>query len=601
MSYTANRVRNLQKTEPRKWHQKIKSMLNTNKTELDMHIPGVDRANHKDMANAINLKFVGVSSHINPLDTTKLPAFLPASKPAPMLYPWEVYEELRKVKISKSSGPDGISPKLIKEFAYELSGPLTDVLNCSFEEGVVPSQWKSAIVVPVPKQFPPKVDKMRPISLTDIFAKIAEGFVAKWVVQDIENNIDVNQFGNVQGVSTSHYLMSLLHHLHQGSDKSYNIGTVVLTDFSKAFDLVNHNIAIEKLSALGVRGAIVPWICSFLNNRRQCVRYNQTLSDYAVLTAGVPQGTKLGPITFQIVINDAACNSNTSCWKYVDDLTFAENRLCKEDSKMQADLDDFLEWSETNQLKLNPTKCQAIQICFMRNPPPHLDLKIGTKSLSFVSSAKVLGIWLQEDLKWDSQIDPCKNANKRLFMLRTLKRFGFNTSELITVYRGYIRPIIEYADVIWHSSLTLKQSQTLESIQRRACKIMLGFEYVSYVNALEICDLDLLSARRETHCLNFARSLLKSERTKMLIPPADRRFMANSLEIAPTSPNYVRALTDSLKAPFPTTLACLIPPSLPLGGSCVAPTFGVVIGFLFCLPLLTFCCLYIVLFLCLFV
>ena len=109
---------------------------------------------------------------------------------------------------------------------------------------------------------------------------------------------------------------------------------------------VNHNIAIEKLSALEVRGAIVPWICSFLNNRRQCVRYNQTLSDYAVLTAGVPQGTELGPITFQIVINDAACNSNTSCWNYVDDLAFAENPLCKEDSKMQADLDDFLEWSE---------------------------------------------------------------------------------------------------------------------------------------------------------------------------------------------------------------------------------------------------------------
>ena len=114
-----------------------------------------------------------------------------------------------------------------------------------------------------------------------------------------------------------------------------------------------------------------------------------------------------------------------------------------------------------------------------------------------------------------------------------------------------------------NSSLTLKQSQTLESIQRRACKIMLGFEYVSYVNVLEICDLDLLSARHETHCLNFARSLLKSERTKMLIPPADRRFMANCLKIAPTSPNYMRALTDSLKAPYPTTLACLIPPSLP--------------------------------------
>ena len=109
--------------------------------------------------------------------------------------------------------------------------------------------------------------------------------------------------------------MSLLHHLHQGSDKRYNIGTVVLTDFSKAFDLVNHNIAIEKLSALGVRGAIVPWISSFLNNRRPCVRYNQTLSDCAVLIAGVPQGTKLGPITFQIIINDAACNSPVSLYE----------------------------------------------------------------------------------------------------------------------------------------------------------------------------------------------------------------------------------------------------------------------------------------------
>ena len=86
----------------------------------------------------------------------------------------------------------------------------------------------------------------------------------------------------------------------------------------------------------------------------------------------------------------------------------------------------------------------------------------------------------------------------------------------------------EYANVSCHSSLTLKQTQMLESIKIRACKIMLGYEYVSYVNALEICDLDLLSTRREIHCLNFARSLLKSERTKMLIPPADRRFMANS-------------------------------------------------------------------------
>ena len=140
---------------------------------------------------------------------------------------------------------------------------LTDILNSSFREGVVPHQWKTAIVVPIPKQFPPSVDKLRPISLTDIFAKIAEGFIAKWVVEDIQDSVDINQFGNIQGVSTAHYLLNLMNVLFQGADKQKNIGTVVLTDFSKAFDLVNHSVAIQKLIAMGVRGTIVPWICSF--------------------------------------------------------------------------------------------------------------------------------------------------------------------------------------------------------------------------------------------------------------------------------------------------------------------------------------------------
>ena len=171
---------------------------------------------------------------------------------------------------------------------------------------------------------------MRPISLTDIFAEI--DLLPNGLFKTIENNINVNQSGNVQGVSTRHYLVSFLHHLHQGSDKSYNIGTVVLTDLSKSFDLVNHNIAIEKLSALGSGGlSFHGYVASLI--MRQCVRYNQTLSDYAVLTAGVPQGTKLGPITFQIIINDPACNSNTSCWKYVDDLTFAETVSVKMTAK----------------------------------------------------------------------------------------------------------------------------------------------------------------------------------------------------------------------------------------------------------------------------
>ena len=115
----------------------------------------------------------------------------------------------------------------------------------------------------------PSVDKMRPISLTDSFAKIAEGFIAKVGGSGHLHSVDINQFGNIQGVSTAHYLLNFMDVSFQGADKPKDIGTVVLTDFSKAFDLVNHSVAIQKLIHLGVRGTIVPWGCSFLYGRKQ--------------------------------------------------------------------------------------------------------------------------------------------------------------------------------------------------------------------------------------------------------------------------------------------------------------------------------------------
>ena len=120
---------------------------------------------------------------------------------------------------------------MLTEFAFELSVPFTDILNSSFLEGKVPDRWEKAIVVPIPKQYPPNIDKLPPVSLTSVFAKIAEGFVTRWVLDDVEHKIDKRQFGNVKGVSTTHYLVSFVQYLHQGANKSHNVGTVVLTDF----------------------------------------------------------------------------------------------------------------------------------------------------------------------------------------------------------------------------------------------------------------------------------------------------------------------------------------------------------------------------------
>ncbi|XP_071963865.1 uncharacterized protein [Antedon mediterranea] len=295
VKFNVDRVRHLQKTDPGKWHQQVRVMKNTKKIDLNIPVPEISPLDHKSIANVINDLFTNISAHIPILNKTQLPAFLPSDKPAPKLYPWDIYKKLRSIKENKACGPDLVPPKIVKLFAMEFCEPLCDILNCSFSEGIVPSQWKKAVVVPVPKVQPPTIDKLRPISITSVFAKVAEEFITDWILQDISSKIDVNQFGNVKGLSTAHYLTHLVHYLCQGAENKHNVGTMVLTDFSKAFDLIDHTILVNKIIDIGVRGALVPWLCDFLFMRMQCVKYNGTLSNYSYLKAGVPQGTKLGP------------------------------------------------------------------------------------------------------------------------------------------------------------------------------------------------------------------------------------------------------------------------------------------------------------------
>ncbi len=112
---------------------------------------------------------------------------------------------------------------------------------------------------------------------------------------------------------------------------------------------------------LDVRESIILLICNFISNRQQ--------SDFKVLNGGLPQGTKFGPLGFQCFINDAASDASVSVWKYKDDLTMAENCLCSEKGNLQADLDKFVDWTKNNNLILNPSKCQALPVCFKRDPP----------------------------------------------------------------------------------------------------------------------------------------------------------------------------------------------------------------------------------------
>jgi hypothetical protein len=448
-AHNVNKVRKLQKTEPGRWHREIRYLANMKKTEITIQVPDVAASDHVSVANAINQHLASFSNSQQPMKLADLPAYLPSPVPPPQVHPWEIFHDLSKLSASKAGGPDNIPPRLLKEFAYELSQPVSDIINASLSQSLVPTQWKEANVIPIPKQTPPSIDKLRPVSLTPCLAKVAEGRVCKWIVDAIQPHVDHRQFGNQKGLSTTHCLIDVYHHLVSGAENSKNVGTLVLTDFSKAFDLIDHKIAVTKLLKLGVPPSLVQWVVNFLSGRKQRVKYKNTYSEWIELHGGVPQGTVIGPIAFLGMINDALTEFDTNkmkVWKYVDDLTIGENRAFDDITEVQQSLDSLHEWSVSNKLKLNPSKCQAMCVYFGKNNSPDIELRISDHSLAVVQKVKLLGVIIQEDLKWQGQVDNMySKANGKMFMLRKLKEACLDTDEITHVYKGYMRPVLEYA------------------------------------------------------------------------------------------------------------------------------------------------------------
>ena len=269
---------------------------------------------------------------------------------------------------------------------------------------------------------------------------------------------------------------------------------VIYLDFKKAFDSVPHERLLIKIRSYGIDGDLYSWIKEFLSNRMQYVKVGDQYSDTRKVTSGIPQGSILGPISFLIFINDLPDYIKSISTIFADD-TKAYNS-CDKSDQLQEDLIALNDWSIKWQLFFNCTKCKCLHIG-SKNPQRdyYFPSKDGNIYIPKCTDEKDLGVTFDEDLKFDLHIENIvKKANNILGLIK--RNFSFiDINIFLLLYKALVRPHLEYGQLIWSPRL-LRQSRKIESVQRRATKLIPNLKELPYEERLRKLKLPSLKYRR---------------------------------------------------------------------------------------------------------
>ena len=381
----------------------------------------------------------------------------------------EIVRYLKKLSPSKSPGIDGIPSKVYKHLAPYLATPLKIIFEASLRQRKFPEKWKIGIVVPVPKTNPPKIDKLRPITVLPAPAKILERIVLNNMWKKYEEAYGSSQHGFRPRSSTTTALIQLMNSALMFYDNASNFGSAVLSfDMAKAFDVIDHKLLIQKLRSFNMPNGHLLWLMSYLKSRQYCVKIRGQLSCLRRADRGIPQGSILGPILFCAFTGDfAPYSSTTTLIKYADDINLVLPLIDEREVSRHVtrEIEHIRRWCCDNKLLLNEGKTKII--VNTRHRLMHADSFDG----SICDNMKVLGVKIDCDLTWTSHIeDITRKANQRFYLLRKLKKY-LPLTELHLLYVSLVRPLLEYASPVF-VGLNAKLNNKLQRIDNRAHRII---------------------------------------------------------------------------------------------------------------------------------
>ena len=374
--------------------------------------------------------------------------------------------------------PCGVPAKFIKEiysrYGSKISSPIAKLLNVIFKSGKFPQIWKTANITPVYKRKGAKTDKSnwRPISILPTLSKLCESVIHKRILRHmLDNNIITEkQAAYLPKDSTTNQLLYIVHKIKAGWAKK-KISHACFLDISSAFDAVWHNALLEKLKQINIKGKPLDLLQSYLNNRKAKTVVDGAESTEQPIDAGVPQGSRLGPLLFILFINDIIHDLESTPHIFADDTTLITSGDNAQETAnlLNRDLKKVSAWAKKWKVTFNAGKTKDL-IFSKREVDNQQPLFFNNTHVDRVKSHKHLGIILTYNLSWDEHLNSIiKQVNLKLSMLHNVRQLSRKT--LDSLFKLHVRSCIDYCIQVYGPSLNSTQIDKLNRIQYRAAKL----------------------------------------------------------------------------------------------------------------------------------
>ena len=482
----------------------------------------------------------------------------------PFLTVHEVGKLVRKMANKKSSGPDEISPKILKISLPYIVNSLTYIYNLCIHTSTVPTEFKKAKIIPLPKTKDINdVNNYRPISLLSVLSKPLEKHIHKNLQQYAEERGLLHSFqSGFRPKHSCHTALTRLVDMWLASINQSQVTGAIFLDFRKAFDLVNHHILLKKLDSYLCNNDSVNFFRSYLSGREQKVLLQGSYSSSGLIHHGVPQGSILGPLLFCFFINDLPLHlsgENVMCDIFADDTTIhtPDKDITVVSKRLQQSLQEVSSWCNTNCMVLNPSKTECMTITTRQKHqlgPLSLRLSLNDTTIKQVDQHRLLGLTVDSTLQWKPHVNSiCKSVSRNLFMLAKL-RYLTNADTRKIFFNAHVRPHIDYVSTAWDGSSDALLKR-LNSLHRRGAKLILIDPTLS--TDQKLMNLDILPLRK--HFI-FNKGVFMY---KLLTQPAPEYI--RTLFTASNSRNS--RLAQALSVPYPRL--DIFKSSLSYSGSCL--------------------------------